>query len=953
MQPGDSTIMLARRRVLASAVAAALLPIPSVAQDADDAAQVEEIVVTGSRLARRDFIAPSPITTIDRTTIENTGQPTLEETLNQMPQVIPDFGRTSNNPGTGTSRINLRGLGSHRTLVLLNGRRLAPSGVGSSVDLNNLPQALFDRVEIITGGATTVYGSDAVAGVVNFILRDDFDGIGLDASAYVTEAGDSEVYDVNVTWGHNFASGRGNVTLYGGFLDRGESFASDRAFTSIPWQTDDDGNLFPSGSSAIPEGRIAFPQTDLGDGNPVPIKFTPDGIPVEFVFPDDLYNYAPVNYLQIPLQRYSGGLFLNYDLTDRFTAYTEITHTRNEVGQNAAPVPLFFFGETNVDNPVLTPEAQAAFSQYIPTGPNTVAFFMTRRMEEFGFRTIESTTDYSRIVAGLRGDIAAGWDFDIWATYTKGEEDRLEGNDGSFSRFQQGLLVDPLTGQCYDPSGGCVPINPWGAGALSPEAVEFIRLPPHTNITSRTQKLVSGYVRGQMFETWAGPISVAFGAEWRSDEGIFEADDALFTGDAIGFTGDASVIGEESVSEVYAEALIPLAEDAPFARRLSVEVGGRYSDYDHAGSVDTWKVGGDWEPIEDVRFRAMWQRSVRAPDLFEAFQDEFITNNGYVGEDSSDDLCSASADPVGRGNVEKCVLQGIPIGQIGTYEATPFFPSDEINGGNPNLVPEEAETRTVGVVFTGLDDWTFSVDFFDLEVDNTISEAFPNAVCWNQQNTGNALCDRIIRDANAGYNVVRQDLTRLNAGVMSTSGIDTLVSYATELPSWLTVGGGYADLSINLNWTHMLTNEVQLHKTLDADECAGYFGFPCSSTLDFAVNTFPKNRVTTNIAYMVGSFDLHLTWRWIEGTDNAQPIFNEFVGEPAPVLAIPTIGSKGYVDLGAGYAFNDSISVRLNVSNLFDTDPAFMADQGNQNNTDGGMYDLFGRSYQLSFSLRY
>jgi outer membrane receptor protein involved in Fe transport len=936
---------------LVAAITVLLTPLVGSAQD-DDEQYVEEIVVTGSRIARRDFTAPSPITTVDRSTIENSGQPTLEEALNQMPQVIPDFGRTSNNPGNGTSRINLRGLGSQRTLVMLNGRRLAPSGVGSSVDLNNLPQVLIDRVEIITGGATTVYGSDAVAGVVNFILRDDFDGIGLDASAYVTEAGDSEVYDVNATWGHNFANGRGNITLYASYLDRGESFAADRAFTSIPWRTDDFGNIFPGGSSAIPEGRIAFPQTDLGDGNPVQIKFTPDGIPVEYVFPDDLYNFAPVNYLQIPMQRYSGGLFLNYDVTDGMTAYTEITHTRNEVGRSLAPVPLFAFLSTNLDNPVLTPEAQAAFQQYVPTGPNTVGFFMTRRMEEFGFRTIDSTNDYSRIVAGLRGDIAAGWDFDIWATYTKGEEDTLEGNDGSFARLQQGLLVDPVSGACLDPSNGCVALDLFGQGRLTPEMLAFLMSPPYLSVTSRTQKLISGYVRGEVFRTWAGPIAVAFGAEWRSDDGSFRADDALFTGDSIGYAGDASVIGEESVTEVYAEALIPLAEDVPFARRLSLEVGGRYSEYDKAGSADTWKFGGEWEPIDDLRFRAMWQRSVRAPDLFEAFQEEFITFNGYIGEDSSDDPCSASADPVGRGNVEKCVLQGIPVDQIGIYEATPFFPSDELNGGNPNLQPEKAETRTVGVVFTGLDDWTFTIDVYDLEVDNTIMDAVPDVVCFNQQNTTGALCDKIVRDADAGYNVVRQDLRKINVGIMRTSGVDTQVSYAAGLPRWLTIGD-YADLSIDLIWTHMLSNDVQLHKSIDPSECAGFFGFPCSGTLNFAINTFPENRVTTNIAYVAGNLDLNLTWRWIEGTDNAWPIFTEFTGQPDPTLAVPSIGSKGFVDLGGGYAFNDNVSVRLNVSNLFDTDPAFMADQGNQNNTDGGMYDLFGRSYQLSFSLRY
>ena len=676
MRIRESTRSLARRSVLASAVATVLAPCQLWAQESEDDA-VQEIVVTGSRIVRRDTTAPSPITTVDRATIENSGQPTLEEMLNQMPQVTPDFGRTSNNPGDGTSRINLRGLGSNRTLVLLNGRRLAPSGISSSVDVNNLPQVLMDRVEIITGGATTVYGSDAVAGVVNFIMRDDFEGFGLDASAYVTEVGDSEVYDLNITWGHNFASGRGNITLFGGFLDRAESFAADREFTSVSWVEDWEGDIFEGGSSAIPAGRVAFPPVDLGNG-PVSIMFTPDGIPVEFVFPDDLYNYAPVNYLQVPLERYSGGVFFNYGLSDRFESYFEITHTRNVAKQNLAPVPVFSNLAINLDNPVLTPEAQQAFANFIPLGGNLVGFAFRRRLEELGFRIADNTSDYSRIVAGLRGEISSNWDFDVWATYTKGEEEEFQSNDASASRMQQGLLVDPVTGQCFDPSDGCIALNLFGAGALSQEGVAFLKLPPHTNITSRTQKLVSGYVRGPLFDTWAGPVNVAFGAEWRNDNGNFEADEALFSGDALGFRGSSSVVGEESVSEIYAEALIPLAEDLPFVRHLSVEIGGRYSEYDNAGSSDTWKFGGEWEPVDNLRFRAMWQRSVRAPDLNEAFRDSFREVSPFVFDDTSDDQCSASADPVGRGNVEKCLIQGLPLDQIGVFEATPFFPTEQL-----------------------------------------------------------------------------------------------------------------------------------------------------------------------------------------------------------------------------------------------------------------------------------
>ena len=255
------------------AVAFALMTFEGVALAQDDTAAadeaefeevaVEEIIVTGSRLRRRDFNAPSPITSIDSDQIQNSGQANLEAALNQMPQVTPGLTRSINNGSNGGSAdINLRGLGSQRTLVMLNGRRMAASGIGSAVDINNLPQVLIDRVEIITGGATTVYGSDAVSGVVNFITRRDFDGFGLDAGVYMTEQGDANTYDLNLTYGHNFANGRGNITVFGAYLDREELRSSERELTAVtwsdPWWTPGAGELVQSGSSAVPEGLIQF-----------------------------------------------------------------------------------------------------------------------------------------------------------------------------------------------------------------------------------------------------------------------------------------------------------------------------------------------------------------------------------------------------------------------------------------------------------------------------------------------------------------------------------------------------------------------------------------------------------------------------------------------------------------------------------------------------------------------
>jgi outer membrane receptor protein involved in Fe transport len=946
-------LLVLRKLAGLGAVAAVMLPVISVAQDnSGDEETVEEIVVTGSRIARRDFTAPSPISTIEREVLIASPQPTLEETLNKMPQITPDYGRASNNPGNGQAHINLRGLGSDRTLVMLNGRRLAPSGIGSSVDVNNLPQVLMERVEVITGGAATVYGSDAISGVVNFITRDDFDGWGIDASAYVTEEGDSEIYDVNMTWGHNYSNG--NITVFGGYLERGESFQADREFTEIPWRTDDFGNIFPGGSSAIPAGHVSFPRTDLGDGNPVPIMFTDDGAPVEFVFPDDLYNYAPVNYMQVPLNRYSGGIFGTHSFGGELETYYELTHTRTEGRQNLAPVPVFAFLETTLNNPVMTPEAQAAFAQYIPTGPDTVGFFLRRRMEELGFRIADTTNDYSRFVAGLRGDINENWDFDVWATYTNGEEEELLLNDASFSRLQQGLLVDSVSGQCIDPANGCVPVDLFGAGALTEEMLGFIRSEPYSNLTSRTQKLLSGYVRGSVFDLPAGAIDVAVGLEWRNDQGDFAADDSLFLGDNLGWNGTSSVIGEETVKEVYAEALVPLLEDVTGAHRLSLEVGGRYSSYDNAGSSNSWKFGAEWAPVEALSIKAMLQRTVRAPNLDEAFRQESTEDWFVVDGDLVDDPCTAAADPISRGNVERCVAQGIPESEVGTWEATPFYPVTEIYGGNPNLASEDANTFTIGAVYTGFNDWEASLYYFDIEIDDVIASAESLAVCFSVDNDTNALCDNITRDidpANDNYNISTVDYKLINAGVASARGYDAQLQYTAELPGWMAISS-YADLTISVVWTHLLENNVALHPALDPIECKGYFGGLCSFLRRHEA-TFPENRTMTMLQYGSGNFSANLSWRWIDGSRNGIYLFNEAVGEPPPTLAIEDVGSKSYFDLSLGYRINDNISLRLNVANLSDTDPVFMADATNGNNTDAGMYDVFGRSYRLSIAMEF
>lgn len=913
---------------------------------------VEEIIVTGSRIKRRDFNSPSPIATIDRDAIDFSGQATLEEALNQMPQVVPDFGRTSNNPGDGTAKINLRGFGAGRTLVLLNSRRLSPSGVGSAIDVNNLPQALIERVEVITGGASTVYGSDAVAGVVNFITRKEYSGLNMLVSTNITAENDAESYDLNLAFGHDLANGRGNITYYAGAHERKPLFASERTLTRVTFENDDaTGTLVESGSDVTPAAAIYFPEVDFG-GGPFWTTFDPDGTPRAFNLPDDLYNFQEVNYLQTPLTRYTGGIMATFKLDNGTEIYLESGFSRNDTSQQLAPIPaILFFVPVNIDNPVLTPETRQLLIDNYEVAPGIASFIAGRRLPEVGPRRRDREGEYWRTVLGMRGELGNGWDIDGWITYTDSSEKTFLLNAASESHLFQGLLVDPLTGECFDPSDGCVPVDIFGEGRISQEAAAFLRIPNVVNKTEREQILASVVVTGTPLDTWAGPLDMAFGLEWRSDDARFKADDALFTDDALGYPGDAPVDGTETVVEFYTEAIVPLAQDAAWADYLGLEVGGRYSDYDNAGGIWTYKAGGEWQPFGSLRFRGMHQRSVRAPNNLELFQELFTQTGAFVGPNSSDDPCSASNDPIAAGNTEKCVLQGLDPSQIGIFEASPT-PVDFVQGGNPNLEPEVAKTWTIGAVITPepMPNWTLAIDYFEMEVVDSIGGIDAVSICFDQRNTSNLFCENITRDSNAGGNIVEIFEPQSNRGLLDTAGIDTQINFAADLSSALSLFDGNAQISINLIWTHMLENRSQLNPVTQIIDCAGFFGGVCQNFDELVGGTLPENRVATNINYTSGPLSVHLTSQWIDGTTNAAIIESAILGLPEPNQAIPTIGSKHYLSLGFGYEFNDSITARFGINNLTDTEAPNMANAVFTNNTDTLLYDVFGRSFYLSVS---
>ena len=491
----------------------------------------------------------------------------------------------------------------------------------------------------------------------------------------------------------------------------------------------------------------------------------------------------------------------------------------------------------------------------------------------------------------------------------------------------------------------------FGEGRLSAEAVEFIRMGDLVNRTERDHWLASVFVTGSLFDAWAGPVDVALGAEWRRDEISFNADDALFTGDTLGYGWTAPVEGSESVAEIYAEAIVPLADGRTGARYLGLEAGVRYSDYDIAGGMWTYKAGGEWEPVDGLRFRVMHQRSARAPNSTELFEAQRTVTGWYTAFDTSFDRCSASANPVENGNVDKCLMQGLPMDQIGVFEATPFYPVDYLLGGNPDLVPETGDTWTAGFVFSPsfLSNWTLSADYFEFEVTDTIGGIDAGLICFDPVNTGNVFCENITRDATGNV----ADVTQLtsNRGILETTGVDVQLQYSRELPDWMALRGRSAEIDVNVFWTHMISHEEQANLASQVMDCAGYYGWPCDN--DARTSVYPGNRVTSKLHYVSGPLQMHLTWRWIDGTRNADSLLPRLFGWDERELAVPKIGSEQYLDVGIAYRFGQHMTGRFGVTNLLDNDPPQMADAVWDNNTETGLYDVFGRSYYLRLSAEY
>ena len=968
--------------VLSSAAAFTAMPVQAQDADADDT-----IVVTGTRITRDDLNAPSPVTTVTSEQLVLTNTVNSEQFLNTLPQVVPSFDQTSNNPGDGSARVSLRGLGSNRTLVLVDGARFVGLGPTFVVDLNNIPSALVERVDVVTGGASAVYGSDAVAGVVNFIMKKDFEGIQLDASHELSAAGwDANTTNVALTVGGNFGDGRGNAVVFASYTTREALFNGDRAFSSDTLQDAGTGatTFSTGGSGNIPQGLIvSLTGNNFGlsnfdaAGNALPStnsNFAPgfvfedfdpacgaananscSGVRVESggslrgvrfgVAPNnDQYNYAPTNYLQLPQERYNISALASYEINDHIEAYMRGVFSESVVDAQLAPTPAGLTLTVNLDNPALTalPTLLSMISgSTANNGNGTATVFITKRYEEVGFRnSLRDTTGY-QILTGIRGDLNDQWSYDTFFNFSRSTVTQVQTGNISSSAVQAGVLCDggptsianACTAPYVDLFGGQGGISAAGATFIGRTGIIFDEV-------EQTQWVgtLSGDLDG-LRTPWADAgAAVVFGLEYRELFARTIPDSALGP-DVRGFNAALPVGGRYDVYEAFGEVQIPVITDKPFFDSFVINGAYRYSDYSltNVGGVHTFAVGGDWSPIPEVRFRAQFQRAVRAPNISELFAS--ATNGFPTASDPCSGGINGSFSPATI--VSTCIAAGVPAAAVGTnIQANGQV--QILSGGNPNLTQETGDTLTIGMVWQpeAIDGLTLQVDYYDIEIKNAIT-VIPVQTLLNECHISNlaASCAAIAGGRNLGGSFGRAqpfvaNVGTVNAANVKTNGIDANVSYAFDAMN--------GSISLQYYGTYILGNSFQSSATAPVVECAGFFGPQICSG---GAEPISQYKHTAQIGYSQGPLTASLRWRALSGVDATVTGLSDLSDD---------IGFFNYLDVTTQYAVNENLDLTVGVRNITGKDAPLLGSTVNeQGNTWPATYTPFGRQLFFGASLRF
>ncbi|MFN2327396.1 MAG: TonB-dependent receptor domain-containing protein [Chromatocurvus sp.] len=976
MKHTPSPLVSAVRQALFAGGALALsTQIPTaIAQNAGENL-VEEVVVTGSRLRRdRDFLDVSPVQTMDMEQIRMSGNVTLENTLNRLPQLVPDNTSSTNNTGgSGVLSANLRGLGATRTLVLVDGRRFMPADVTGLVDLATIPDMLIERVEVVTGGASAVYGSDAVAGAVNFLLRDDFEGMELRYQYGETQRGDGETDKLDFIMGAVTDDGRGKVTLAGSYTKRDLIRLDARSFSRQPLIPNAAGEFQPFGSGNIPGGLIGlspaqFPQiqgVDLSNadgscGSSIQgVRFGANSNPAPFCRISDQFNYAADNFMQRPLERFQITGLGSFQLNDRVEAYGQLFYTKKENAFQQAPeaVSPTSFGQENGTvlipnadtNPLFSDPLRAFFSDnrdfFDPDGDGVYTVRNTgRRFLEFGSRTVTYETDSFMMTGGFRGDFEFAdntWSWDTFYQYSRVDEARTNSGLLSRSRLTLGLDAVVVDGQpeCRLQLLGCVPVNIFGTDALTPEMSNFLQVDARTK-EQFTRQVAGASIAGTLFELPSGPVATAFGVEWRKEEFSSTPDSVQLSGDLVSQAVAPTInSGDFDIFEVFAEARIPLLNDLPAIKSLALEGAVRHADYSTIGTATAWSGSLDWEVNDWVRARAGLSRAIRAPNLNELYS---AIRSGFVG---GADPCLADRNPTDA-QKSLCVQQGVPQEFVDSLQVGASQGFQVVTGGNLDLSEETSDTLTAGLVLMppSLPGLSLSLDYYSVEVDDAIDLVSGQVLvntCFDSLDASGLACQSIRRLSSGNIDTVNAPL--LNVAKRKVDGMDLQIGYSfDDLPQYLSLPNHGATLDLSLVSSWQFTNETQPLAGQPTIDCAGFYGGSCSSG---TVRINPDHRALLRANWRSGPLRITPELRFIGALELAEDALANPNGDQ---------GSVYYVDLTAGYDVTDTIQIYGGINNALDRDPPiFGYRDGGNTNTNVQLFDPIGRTFFLGATMAF
>ena len=994
---------LLRASAAPAILSASLIATAAIAQDAPQAADApaegDTIIVTGSLIKNPNLARSTPVTTTTADAIELKQNNTAEEILREIPGIVPSIGSAVNNGNGGASYVDLRGLGSNRNIVLIDGNRLAPSGLAGRFDLNNIPVALIERVETLTGGASTTYGADAISGVVNFITKSDFAGLEANVANQITEEGDGNYFRADLTLGANFDDGRGNVVFAVGYQQSDPVYQGQRSFSnfsidSFSGANGGSGTSTPSRFTNVNVGGLDSITTGCGGtGQPAcnavqgNRQVTAAGGAFRTTSAFDAYNFNPFNIFQTPFERFNMYGAGRYEVSDAVEVYSRGIFSKNTVSTIIAPSGTFGISVTiPLSNPYLTAAQRNAFCAFdtnsgpgytprytqavcnaaatatSPTDPNyrTVTTTLSRRATELGPRISDFVTTFFDYRIGARGGITDTIDWDLSGSYGQSENVQTQQGYWLNSRVRQALLATNAN-TCLDTSNNCVPLNVFGPdGSITAAQNAFLTANSQVAIkTSLAQ--VKGVINGDfgVASPWAGDaVAFAVGGEYRKYKASQQSDLLSQSGDLGGAGGAApNINGGFDVYEAYGELILPLVQDKPLFQDLTLEAGIRYSDYSvfAAGSpgynTTTWKVAGNWTPVEGIKFRGNYSRAVRAPNIAELFSPANTTLTNLAI-----DPCAGSA-PNNNANLRAvCIAQGAPAALIGSIIPDPAGQVNSTGGGNLALGPEKSNSWGAGVTLapSGLPGFNLTVDYYNIKITGAITNPTPSDVinaCFANLTAASATdpaCTSIRRDPTTGglygeaARVPGLPQTLSNLGRLATDGIDVQLNYTKDV--------GFADWSLSAigNWTHKST--FQATPTSVNRDCVGLYSVNCASIQ-------PEFSWSVRNTLAFKSFDLSLLWRYIDGVK--YEFGNAFVGTlNGKQVDFNTIPAEHYFDLTGRFHASDEITITLTVQNLLDNQPKVVGNtigstSYNSGNVYPSTYDALGRRYTVAAKLRF